>query len=81
MTLVSQLTTPFCQLRRYKLKLVGTTSGCGVKQIERDPNTRTARTDPWSNLLCARSLEKAGWTWDQRAEEDSGRRPHTTLGP
>ena len=26
----------------------GTTSGCGVKQIERDPNTRTARTDPWS---------------------------------
>ena len=26
----------------------GTTSSCGVKQIERDPNTRTTRTDPWS---------------------------------
>ena len=22
-------------------------------------------TDPWSNLLWPRSLEDAGWTWDQ----------------
>ena len=28
-------------------------------------NTRTARTDPWSNLLWPRSLENADWTWDQ----------------
>jgi hypothetical protein len=32
-------------------------------------NTRTARTDPWSNLLWPRSLEDAGWTWDQLTDQ------------
>ena len=28
-------------------------------------DTQTTWPDPWSNLLWPRSLEDAGWTWDQ----------------
>ena len=64
-------------------ELTGTTSGCGVKQIERDPNTRTARTDPWS---IGRGIPVKPWCTGKQLPlgfnpMDLGSVENRTLGP